>query len=69
MKKDKNIPAANELKSNQRSDPINQFKKGSKGATVASVDKIITSPVESVKAKTGKGLANEGSTADYNEER
>ncbi len=69
MKKDKNIPAANKIKSLPGSDPINQFKKGSKGATVASVDKIITSAVESVKAKAGKGLANEGSTADYNEER
>ena len=69
MKKDEKLPKANEIKSGKGSDPVNKFKKGSKGATIASVDNIITGAVESVKAKSGRGLANEGSTVDYNEEQ
>ena len=69
MKKDEKLPITNEVKRGKGSNPVNKFKKGSKGATISSVDNIITSAVESVKAKSGKGLSNEGSTVDYNEEQ
>lgn len=69
MKKDKNLPVSKDIKSVPGSDPINKFKKDSKGATVAAVNNIITGAVESVKAKSGRGLPNEGTNVDYNEER
>ena len=68
MKKDKNIPASKKIKSGPGSDPINKFKKG-KTTSAAAIDNIITGAVDSVKAKSGRGLANEGTNVDYNEER
>lgn len=68
MKNDKNLPNSKKNKSGPGSDPINKFKKG-KTTTVAAIDNIITGAVESVKAKSGRGLANEGTNVDYNEER
>ena len=66
MKKDKNIPASKGKKSGPGSNPENKFKKG---ATGASPENVINSAVEDVKAKSGRGLANEGTDLDYNEER
>jgi hypothetical protein len=67
MKKDKNIPLSNKNKMGPGSDPVNKFKKG-KATTAAAIGNIITGAVENVKAKSGRGLANEGTTVDYNEE-
>ena len=67
MKKDKNIPASKEKKSGAGSNPENKFKKGSKGITLTSFNNISTGAVESVKAKSGSGLDNDGTNIDYNE--
>ena len=67
MKKDKNLPISKKVKSGPGSDPINKFKKGSKGITLASFNNIVTGAVESVKAKSGSGLDNQGTNVDYNE--
>ncbi len=67
MKKDKNQPASKEKKSGAGSNPENKFKKGSKGITLDSFDNIVTGAVESVKAKSGRGLDNQGTNVDYNE--
>lgn len=56
------------MKSGPGSDRLNKFKKD-KTTTAAAIDNIITGAVESVKAKSGRGLANEGTSVDYNEER
>ncbi len=69
MKKDKNKPVSKDNKDISGTNPDNKFKKGSKGATAASVNNIITSAVDNVKANSGKGLANEGTEVDYTEER
>ena len=66
MKKDKIIPLSKEKKSVPGSNPENKFKKGS---TAASINNIITSAAGNVKAKSGRGLTNEGTNVDYNEER
>ena len=69
MKKGENLPASKEPKSDTGTNPKNKFKKGSKGASIASLSNIITSAVGSAKAKSGSGLANEGTDLDYSEER
>jgi len=66
MKKDKKIPASQAKKSGPGSNPKNKFKKSTTGASPGDV---INSAVENVKAKSGRGLANEGTLPDYNEER
>lgn len=66
MKKDKNISLLKEKKTGPGSNPENKFKKG---ATAASVGNIISGATGNVKAKSGGGLANEGTNVDYNEER
>jgi len=66
MKKDKNIPVSKAKKSGPGSNPENKFKKGS---TDVSPGNVLNSAVEDVKAKSGRGLANEGTDLDYNEER
>ncbi len=67
MKKEKiSLPVAKGKKAGQGSDPVNKFKKG---ASAASVDNVITSTVENVKAKAGKGLSGEGTVVSYDEER
>lgn len=67
MKKDKNLPASQEKKGGAGSNPENKFKKGSKGISLAAFNNIVTGAVESVKAKSGKGLDNDGTNVDYNE--
>lgn len=68
MKNEKKIlPESKEKKIGPGSDPKNKFKKGT--ASAAAIDNIVTGAVENVKARTGKGLANEGTIVDYNEER
>lgn len=69
MKKDKNLPIAKKLKSVPGSITVNKFKKGSKGITLASFNSIVTGAVESVKAKSGAGLVDEGTNVDYNEKQ
>ena len=67
MKKEKKIlPVSKDKKSGPGSNPENKFKKGS---TVASVDNIIGSAVGKTIARTGSGLANEGTSVSYEEER
>jgi len=66
MKKDKIIPVSKVKKSGTGTNPENKFKKGT---TDASVSNIIAGAVGNVKAKSGRGLANEGTNVDYNEER
>ncbi len=67
MKKEKSLPVSKEIKSSKGSNPVNKFKKGSKGASLASMNNIITSAVESAKATTGSSLADEGPSVDYDE--
>lgn len=69
MKIDKIIPVTDDKEKVTGTNPKNMFKKGSKGASAASINHIITSAVDSVKANTGSGLANEGTDVDYTEER
>ena len=64
MKKNKNLPDSKKAKTGVGSDPVNKFKKGSTG--IKNTD-IIRSAVGNVKAKSGRGLANEGTNVDYNE--
>jgi hypothetical protein len=66
MKNEKKTPASKEIKTGPGSNPVNKFKKGSTGIKDTG---IISSAVESVKAKSGKTLANEGPNVDYTEER
>ena len=67
MKKDKNIAVSKKIKSSPGSAPLNKFKKGSKGITLDAFNNIVTGAVGSVKAKSGRGLSNEGTNVDYND--
>lgn len=70
MKKEKiNLPVAKEKKSGAGSDPENKFKKGQKKSTFNSLEKVINSAVTTTIARTGSGLANEGTAVSYEEER
>lgn len=62
-------PVVKGKKSGPGSDPENKFKKNKKSGTSASLDNIITPSVGNVKAKSGRGLANEGTAVSYDEER
>lgn len=66
MKKDKSIPVSKGKKDVPGSNPENKF---NKSKTEGSVSNVITGAVGNVKAKSGRGLANEGTNVDYNEER
>ena len=67
MKKEQKIlPVTKEKKKGPGSNPENKFKKTS---TPASVDNVITSVVGKTIARTGSGLANEGTSVSYEEER
>ena len=70
MKKEKtNLPVAKEKKSGAGSDPENKFKKGQKKSTINSLENVINSAVTNTVARTGSGLANEGTAVSYEEER
>ncbi len=70
MKKEKtNQPVLKEKKSRAGSDPENKFKKGQKKSTFNSLENVINSAVTSTIARTGSGLANEGTAVSYEEER
>lgn len=70
MKKEKtNEPVANEKKSGAGSNPENKFKKGQKKSTFNSLENVINSAVTTTKARSGSGLANEGTSVSYEEER
>lgn len=64
--REKILPVSKEKKSRSGSNPENKFKKGN---TVVSVDNITESAVEKTIARTGSGLANEGTAVSYEEER
>jgi len=66
MKKETVIPVTKNKKSSPGSNPKNKFKKNAGNGTDSN---IITGAVENVKAKSGRGLTNEGTNVDYNEER
>ena len=66
MKNEKIPPVLKEKNGGHGSDPVNKFKKNK--ITAAAVDNIITGAVENVKAKSGRGLANEGTAVSYDEE-
>ncbi len=67
-KEQENIPEENTVKTGPNSNPVNKFKEGS-NTSAAALDNIISSPVANVKAKSGSGFANEGTVADYEEEK
>lgn len=70
MKKETiNQPISKEKKSNKGSDPVNKFKKGQKKSTFNSLENVINSAVTTTMARTGSGLANEGTAVSYEEER
>ncbi len=70
MKKQKiDLQSTKEKKSGANSNPENKFKKGQKKSTFNSLENVINSAVTSTKARTGSGLANEGTAASYEEER
>lgn len=70
MKKEKtNQPVAKETKSGAGSNPENKFKKGQKKSTFNSLENVINSAVTTTMARTGSGLANEGTAVSYEEER
>jgi len=65
MKKEKQIPPLpTEKQSGKGSNPENKFKKGN---PATSADNISTSVVAKVKASSGNGLANEGTSVSYEE--
>ena len=67
MKKEQKIlPVTKEKKTGPGSNPENKFKKTS---TAASIDNAITSAVGKTRARTGSGLANDGTSVSYEEER
>lgn len=65
MKNEKVIKTENKKKSVPGSDPVNKFKKSKSGVSANSV----TSVIKQTKATAGRGLANEGTVASYDEER
>lgn len=70
MKKQKiNQPSTKEEKSGSDSNPVNKFKKGQKKTTFNSLENVINSAVTNTVARTGSGLANEGTAVSYEEER
>ena len=67
MKKEQKIlPVTKEDKTGSKNNAVNKIKKTS---TPASVDNVITSVVRKTIARTGSGLANEGTSVSYEEER
>ena len=70
MTKEKaNQPLATNKKSGAGSNPENKFKKGQKKSTFNSLENQINSAETSTIARTGSGLANEGTAVSYEEER
>lgn len=67
MKKTIVTPKSNKKKIGPGSDPENKFKKSK--TTAASISNIATGAVEKTIARTGSGLANEGTAVSYEEER
>ena len=70
MKKEQktNPELQDKKKTGKGSNPENEFKKG-QTTSVAAIDNIITSAVESVKPKSGSGFTDEGTVVFYDEER
>ncbi len=60
-------PDTNKKKTGPGSNPENKFKKGR--TTAISLNNIIKSATGKTMARTGSGLANEGTAASYEEER
>ena len=67
MKKEQKIlPSTKEDKSGSKINPVNKIKKTS---TSASLNNAMRSEVGKTIARTGSGLANEGTSVSYEEER
>ena len=67
MKKEQKIlPVTKEDKKGSKINSVNKIKKTS---TSASINDVITSAVGKTIARTGSGLANEGTSVSYEEER
>jgi len=70
MKKDKVVvPASKENKSISKSSSIKNDSKKKNGATFNEINSSITGAVEKTRARKGSGLANEGTSVSYEEER
>lgn len=69
MKNENEMPKElEEKKTGSGSNPENKFKKGSKGATAAEIDRISKGAVENVKASAGEGFTDKGSVSVYGDE-
>ena len=67
MKKEQKILETTQVKkTGPGSNPENKFKSTE---TSKNLDSLISSPVNKTKARTGSGLANEGTAVSYDEER
>ena len=67
MKKEQKIlPVTKDDKMGLKIKPVSKIKKTS---TATSVDNVITGAVGKTIARTGSGLANEGTSVSYEEER
>ena len=66
MKKEQKILPTKDKKTGPGSNPENKFKST---GTSKNLDNVISSPVDKTKARTGSGLANEGTAVSYEEER
>ena len=66
MKKEQKILPTKEKKTGPGSNPENKFKST---GTSKNLDNVISSPTSKTKARTGSGLANEGTAVSYEEER
>ena len=65
-KEEKILVSTKEKKTGPGSNPENKFKST---GTSKNLDNVISSPIDKTKARTGSGLANEGTAVSYEEER
>ena len=65
-KEEKILVPTKEKKTGPGSNPENTFKST---GTSKNLDNVISSPIDKTKARTGSGLANEGTAVSYEEER
>ena len=65
-KEEKILVPTKEKKTGPGSNPENKFKST---GTSKNLDNVISSPISKTKARTGSGLANEGTAVSYEEER
>ena len=65
-KEEKILVPTKDKKTGPGSNPENKFKST---GTSKNLDNVIRSPIDKTKARTGSGLANEGTAVSYEEER